>query len=56
MTFKKECDILIEDLFDKLQDTNVVVGEIYSCLGLDNKGDNGIDEAAKELLKLIKEV
>lgn len=54
MQDQKICDPLINNLFDKLVEDKVIVGEIYTCLGLPDKGDNGIDIAARDLLALIK--
>ena len=45
---------LIDNMFNKLFEQNVFVGEIYTCLGLADKGDNGIMEAAKELLDFVQ--
>ncbi len=45
---------LIDNLFVKLFEKEVFVGEIYTCLGLPNKGDNGIEDAAKALLELVQ--
>ncbi|MFI3284014.1 MAG: hypothetical protein R3Y57_02910 [Erysipelotrichaceae bacterium] len=50
------CNPLIDQVFDALVENKVIVGEIYTCLGLEGKGDNGIDDAAKELLALIKTI
>ena len=53
MQRQKECEPLIEQMFEQLFKQNIFVGEIYTCLGLPNKGDNGIMEAAKALLELV---
>ena len=45
---------LIDTMFDKLFEKNIFVGEIYSCLGLPNKGDNGILDAARALLEFVQ--
>ncbi|QRG87382.1 hypothetical protein [Bulleidia sp. zg-1006] len=45
---------LIDKMFDKLFEENIPVGEIYTCLGLENKGDHGIDEAAKALVAFVQ--
>ncbi|NLC96239.1 MAG: hypothetical protein GX675_01515 [Erysipelotrichaceae bacterium] len=44
---------LIDKMFEKLFEKNIYVGEIYSCLGLPNKGDNGIQDAARALLDFV---
>lgn len=53
MQKKEECLKIIDDIFDKMAQEGILVGEIYTCLGLENKGDNGIKIAAEELLELI---
>ncbi len=50
------CDPIINQMFKKLFDDGIYVGEIYSCLGLEDKGDNGIMVAAQALLDEIKKV
>ncbi len=52
---KEECMPLIDRMFDALYQTGIPVGEVYTCLGLENKGDHGIDEAAKALLEFVKQ-
>ena len=42
-------------MFERLFEQNITVGEIYTCLGLPNKGDNGIMDAAQALLDLVNE-
>lgn len=46
--------VLIDKIFDALFDQNIPVGEIYTCLGLPNKGDHGINKAAEALLDFVK--
>ncbi|MEG2329743.1 hypothetical protein [Anaerorhabdus sp.] len=55
MQKQEECTILIDKMFDELYKENIFVGEIFTCLGLPDKGDHGIDEAAKALLRQVKE-
>ena len=49
-----------KDLYDnnpvarEMFEKNIFVGEIYTCLGLPNKGDDGLKIAARELLEEIK--
>ena len=50
------CNPLIDEIFETLFRNNIPVGEIYSCLGLPDKGNNGIIDSAKVLLQLIKEL
>ena len=55
MQRQKETKVLIDTLFDKLFEQNIPVGEIYTCLGLPNKGDHGIDKAAEALVNFVKQ-
>lgn len=54
MQEKEMCDPLIEEIFNKLFENNILVGEIYTCLGLEDKGDDGIIESSKILFEKIK--
>ena len=54
MQRQEECSRLIKKMFDALFDQNIPVGEIYTCLGLPDKGDHGIDKAAEALLDFVK--
>ncbi len=45
---------LIDEMFNKLFEQGVYVGEIYTCLGLPDKGENGIVDAAQALLNLVQ--
>lgn len=54
MQKQEKCDVLIDEIFSKFKDENIIVGEVYTCLGLADKGDNGITDAAKALFDLIK--
>lgn len=47
------CLKIIDDIFDEMEKEKICVGEIYTCLGLENKGNHGIRVASEELLKLI---
>ena len=53
MQKQKECSTLINQVFDKLFEQQIPVGEVYTCLGLPDKGDHGIDEGAKALLDFV---
>ena len=54
MQRQKECKALIDKIFDKLYEEKIPVGEVYTNLGLPDKGNHGIDEAAKELLAFVQ--
>lgn len=53
MQKQKECSTLIDQVFDKLFEQQIPVGEVYTCLGLPDKGNHGIDEGAKALLDFV---
>lgn len=53
MQNQEECEPLIKIMFEQLFKQGVFVGEIYTCLGLPNKGDNGIMDAAQALLDYV---
>ena len=55
MQEKEKCARIIDEVFEKLASNKVMLGEIYTNLGLKDKGHGGLDVAARELLKLIKE-
>ena len=40
-------------IFDKLFEEKIPVGEVYTCLGLPNKGNHGINEGAQAILDFI---
>ena len=48
-----ECSSLFDQVFDKLFEKQIPVGEVYTCLGLPDKGNHGIDEGAKALLDFV---
>jgi hypothetical protein len=54
MQKQEECSKLIDTIFDELFREGIPVGEIYTCLGLPNKGDHGIGKAAEALLEFVK--
>jgi len=49
------CAPIIDEVFDCLKANDIYVGEIFTHLGLDKNNRNGINIAAKELLKFIQE-
>ncbi len=53
MQKQKACTKLINTIFDKLFEEKIPVGEVYTCLGLPNKGNHGIEEGAKAILDFI---
>jgi hypothetical protein len=55
MQMQEATKLLIDQIFDKLFEEIIPVGEIYTCLGLSNKGDRGIDEAAKALVEFVQD-
>ncbi len=55
MQKQEECSKLIDTIFAELFKENIPVGEIYTCLGLENKGDHGINQAAESLLEFVKQ-
>lgn len=55
MQMQEATKLLIDQIFDKLFEEKIPVGEIYTCLGLSNKGDRGIDEAAKALVEFVQD-
>ncbi len=54
MQRQEECQVLIDKMFDALFEQNIPVGEVYTCLGLPNKGDHGINDGAAALLDFVK--
>lgn len=56
MQRQADCDKIIDQLFVELFNKNIFVGEIYTCLGLPDKGDNGLAIAGKQLLETIKKL
>lgn len=47
---QEECTVLIDRMFEAIYREGIPVGEIYTCLGLADKGNNGILDAAKALV------
>lgn len=54
MQRQEETKVIIDRIFNALFEQNIPVGEVYTCLGLPNKGDHGIDKAAEALLDFVK--
>lgn len=54
MQMQEVCNPLIDKMFKTLFETNVYVGETYTCLGLEDKGNNGIVESSRILFEEIK--
>jgi len=54
MQKQAQCLPIFNQMFDALFEKNVFVGEIYTCLGLPNKGNDGLKIAAYQLLDEIK--
>jgi hypothetical protein len=50
------CNPIIDEMFEALFKNNIPIGEIYTCLGLPDKGNNGIIDSAVVLLDIIKEL
>lgn len=55
MQRQEQCSVLIDQIFAEIVKEGIPLGEVYTCLGLPDKGNHGIDEAAKELLKFVRE-
>jgi len=50
------CNPIIDEVFEALFKNNIPIGEIFTCLGLPDKGNDGIVDSAKVLLGIIKEL
>jgi len=48
-----ECLILIKAMFKSMQDSNIFLGEVYTQLGVKEKGKDALAQAAIQLLKEI---
>lgn len=48
------CRPIIDKIFTALFAQNIPVGEVYTCLGLPNKGDHGIQKAAEAMVDFVK--
>lgn len=55
MQKQAQCLPIFNQMFDAMFENHVFVGEIYTCLGLPNKGNDGLKMAAYQLLAQIKE-
>lgn len=54
MQRQEECRRLITLIFDRLFEEKIPVGEVYTCLGLPDKGDHGIERAAEALVEFVR--
>jgi energy-coupling factor transporter ATP-binding protein EcfA2 len=54
MQRQEECTVLIDRIFMELFRQNIPVGEVYTCLGLPEKGNGGIEQGAKALLDFVQ--
>jgi hypothetical protein len=50
------CNPIVDEMFEALFKNKIPIGEIYTCLGLPDKGNNGIIDSAVVLLDIIKEL
>lgn len=50
MQRQDECMVLIDKIFDALFEEGTPVGEVYTCLGLPDKGAEGLAKAAEAVL------
>lgn len=55
MQQQTQCEKILNMIFEQLNQEGVYVGEIYTCLGIENRGNDGLKEAAKALLERIKQ-
>lgn len=55
MQRQSQCEKILDTVFKQLSLEGVFIGEIYTCLGLENRGNDGLKEAAKALLERIKQ-
>jgi hypothetical protein len=53
MQRQEECTKLIDIMFREIVNEKIPLGEVYTCLGLPDKGNHGINKAAEELLKFV---
>ncbi len=54
MQKEEKCRSIIDEMFGEFKAQNIFVGEIYTCLGVEGKKDEGLKEVAESLLQLIK--
>ncbi|MCF7926604.1 MAG: phosphoenolpyruvate carboxykinase [Candidatus Izimaplasma sp.] len=50
-----ETKVILDNIFDKLYENNIPVGEIYTKLAIKGKEQSGPEDAAKQLFKWIRE-
>ena len=53
---QSETETIIDNVFEKLFDNNIYVGQIFTKLGIKNDNNKGLKESAKLLLKLIEKL
>lgn len=53
---QSETETIIDNIFEKLFDNNIYVGQIFTKLGIKNDNNKGLKESAKLLLKLIEKL
>jgi len=49
----KQTDIIIESVFDKLFKNNIVVGELYTKLGIEGREQKGPENAARKIFEYL---
>ncbi len=54
MQRQEQCSKIIDTMFDAMYEQNIPIGEIYTCLGLPDKGEGGINLAAQALVEFVK--
>lgn len=54
MQKQDECRVLIDTMFEQMYAEKILVGEVFTCLGLPDKGDRGIEDAALAVLRYVK--
>ncbi|MDR2830778.1 MAG: hypothetical protein LBB45_07075 [Methanobrevibacter sp.] len=54
MQKKELCNELIDEIFKSLKANGIYIGEIYTQLGLNKKGENPLNTVAEELLKFLQ--
>jgi methyl coenzyme M reductase subunit C-like uncharacterized protein (methanogenesis marker protein 7) len=52
---KDEVDTILEDMFTLLFKNDVIVGELYTKLAVEDQEVEGIKDAARALIKMLKE-
>ena len=55
MQRQQECSARMDRMFEKMLEDPIPLGEVYTCLGLPDKGNHGIQKAAEEQLRFVKD-